>query len=193
MEITPRPHRPSAYFSTSKAFSIHRWLNANETSEFWSNSDTGFNQWNQSSCYGFHNWHKLKLDMSCQLLNVYTKFKLLFQSMLKKVRKTVMDGQADGYGHGIIRPFFKRAYKNQQTNKKSYNIRFYFVPYTHSTRSKITILKTIDMKKLLYRTKGSLVVICDGHIGNGSHIENVIPIWYHHTYLISSYMLKCFR
>ena len=39
-------------------------------------------------------------------------FKLISQSMLKKVRKTRTDGRTDRHCHGIIRPFFKRAYKN---------------------------------------------------------------------------------
>ena len=31
----------------------------------------------------------------------------------RKVRKTRTDGRTDGHCHGIIRPFFKRAYKNR--------------------------------------------------------------------------------
>ena len=35
----------------------------------------------------------------------------------RKVRKTRTDGQTDRHCHGIIRPFFKRAYKNVYTKK----------------------------------------------------------------------------
>ena len=58
---------------------------------------------------------KLKLNMSWHLLSVYIpSFKLISQSMLKKVR-------VDGHCHGIIRTFFKRPYKNDQhmTRKKN--------------------------------------------------------------------------
>ena len=47
-------------------------------------------------------------------------FKLISQSMLKKSPENSdgrtdgrTDGQTDGHCHSIIRPFFKRAYKNQ--------------------------------------------------------------------------------
>ena len=42
-------------------------------------------------------------------------FKLISQSMLKKSPENVdgrTDRRTDGHCHGIIRPFFKRAYKN---------------------------------------------------------------------------------
>ena len=44
-------------------------------------------------------------------------FKLISQSTLKKVRKTRTDGRTDGQCHSIIRPFFKRAYKNDQATQ----------------------------------------------------------------------------
>ena len=46
-------------------------------------------------------------------------FKLISQSMLKKSPENVdgrTDWQTDGHCHGIIRPFFKRAYKNGNDN-----------------------------------------------------------------------------
>ena len=58
---------------------------------------------------------KLKLDMSCHQLNVYTKFE---NDISKHVEKSPensdgqTDGQTDEHFHGIKRPFFKRAYKN---------------------------------------------------------------------------------
>ena len=42
--------------------------------------------------------------------------KLIYQSMLKKSPENTdgrTDGRTDGHCHGIIRPFFKRAYKNK--------------------------------------------------------------------------------
>ena len=60
---------------------------------------------------------QLKLDMSCHLLYI-PSFKLISQSMLKKSSKNAdgrtdgrTDRQTDGHCHGIIRPFFKRAYE----------------------------------------------------------------------------------
>ena len=64
---------------------------------------------------------KLKLDMSCHLLNICTKFQI---DISKHVQKSWtegwtdvwmdgwMDGWTDRHSHGIMRPFFKRAYKN---------------------------------------------------------------------------------
>ena len=64
---------------------------------------------------------QLKLDMSCHLLNVYTKFQIdISKHVEEKSGKPGRtdgrtDGQTDrrtdGHCHGIIRPFFKRAYK----------------------------------------------------------------------------------
>ena len=67
---------------------------------------------------------QLKLDMSCHLLNVYTKFQIdISKHVEEKSGKPGRtdgrtDGQTDrrtdGHCHGIIRPFFKRAYKNYE-------------------------------------------------------------------------------
>ena len=60
---------------------------------------------------------QLKLDMSCHLLNVYTKFQIDISKHVEeksgKPGRTdgQTDGRTDGHCHGIIRPFFKRAYK----------------------------------------------------------------------------------
>ena len=60
---------------------------------------------------------QLKLDMLCHLLNVYTKFQIdISKHVEEKSRKPGptdgrMDGRTDGHCHGIIRPFYKRAYK----------------------------------------------------------------------------------
>ena len=60
---------------------------------------------------------QLKLDMSCHLLNVYTKFQIDISKHEEKSGKRGQtdgrtDRRTDGHCHGIIRPFFKRAYKN---------------------------------------------------------------------------------
>ena len=57
---------------------------------------------------------KLKLHMSCHLLNVYTKFQIdISKHIEKKSRKSRWtDRRMDKHCHGIICPFFKRAYKN---------------------------------------------------------------------------------
>ena len=62
---------------------------------------------------------KLKLDMSCHLLNAYTKFQIDISKHVEKSPENSdgrtdgrTDGQTDGHCHSIIRPFFKRAYKN---------------------------------------------------------------------------------
>ena len=56
---------------------------------------------------------QLKLDMSCHLLNVYTKFQIDISKHVEeksgKLRRT--DGRTDRHCHGIIRPFFKWAYR----------------------------------------------------------------------------------
>ena len=60
---------------------------------------------------------KLKLDMSCHLLNAYTKFQIDISKHIEKKSGKLgwtdgrTDGQTDGHCHSIIRPFFKRAYK----------------------------------------------------------------------------------
>ena len=64
---------------------------------------------------------KLKLDMSCHLLNAYTKFQIDISKHVEKKSGKLgrtdgrTDGQTDGHCHSIIRPFFKRAYKNEIT------------------------------------------------------------------------------
>ena len=50
---------------------------------------------------------QLKLDMSCHLLNVYTKFQIDISKHVEE--KSGKPGRTDGHCHGIIRPFFKRA------------------------------------------------------------------------------------
>ena len=59
---------------------------------------------------------QLKLDMSCHLLNVYTKFQIDISKHVEeksgKCGRT--DGRTDGHCHDIIRSFFKRAYKKDQ-------------------------------------------------------------------------------
>ena len=57
---------------------------------------------------------QLKLDMSCHLLNPYTKFQIDISKHVgeKSGKRGRTDGQMDGHYHGIIRPLFKRAYKN---------------------------------------------------------------------------------
>ena len=60
---------------------------------------------------------KLKLDMSCHWMYILS-LKAISQSMLKKSPENSdgrTDGQTDGHCHSIIRPFFKRAYKNYPT------------------------------------------------------------------------------
>ena len=58
---------------------------------------------------------KLKLDMSCHLLNAYTKFQIDISKHVEKKSGKLgrTDGRTDGHCHSIIRPFFKRAYKNK--------------------------------------------------------------------------------
>ena len=49
-------------------------------------------------------------------------FKLISQSMLKKSPENSdgrTDGQTDGHCHSIIRPFFKRAYKNRTDTSRA--------------------------------------------------------------------------
>ena len=53
---------------------------------------------------------QLKLDMLCHLLNVYTKFQI---DISKHVGKKSGKLRTDRRCHGIIRPFFKRVYKNK--------------------------------------------------------------------------------
>ena len=69
---------------------------------------------------------QLKLDMSCHLLNVYQVSNWYLKACWKKVRKTWTDGRTDGHCHGIIRPFFKRAYKKGLTE-----IRVWISNYIH--------------------------------------------------------------
>ena len=58
---------------------------------------------------------QLKLDMSCHLLNVYTKFQIdISKHVEEKSRKRGRtdgrtDGQTDGHCHGIIRPVFQNT------------------------------------------------------------------------------------
>ena len=60
---------------------------------------------------------KLKLDMSCHLLNAYTRFQIDISKHVEKKSGKLgrTDGRTDrrtyGHRHGIMRPFFKRAYK----------------------------------------------------------------------------------
>ena len=56
---------------------------------------------------------QLKLAMSCHLLNAYTKFQIDISKHVeeKSGKRGRTDGLTDGHCHGIIRPFFKQAYK----------------------------------------------------------------------------------
>ena len=68
---------------------------------------------------------KLKLDMSCLLLNIYTKFQNDISKCVEtKFRKTRTDRRTDGGTnencHVILRPFFKRTYKIHWTTPLSY-------------------------------------------------------------------------
>ena len=55
---------------------------------------------------------KLKLDMSCHLLNAHNKFQIDISHHVEKSLEMRTDGFNDGNYHGIICPFFKQAYKN---------------------------------------------------------------------------------
>ena len=64
---------------------------------------------------------QLELDMSCHLLNVYTKFQIDISKHVEE--KSGKRGRTDGHCHGIIRPFFKRAYKNcKSVDSSTYSI-----------------------------------------------------------------------
>ena len=66
---------------------------------------------------------KLKLDMSCHLLNAYTKFQIDISKHVEKKSGKLgrtdgrTDGQTDGHCHSIIRPFFKRAYNKMDNSQ----------------------------------------------------------------------------
>ena len=63
---------------------------------------------------------QLKLNMSCQQQNVYTKIQIDISKHVEE-KSGKHGGRTDGHCHGIIRPFFKRAYKNtaQHSSAKS--------------------------------------------------------------------------
>ena len=70
---------------------------------------------------------KLKLVMSCHLLNLYTKFQ---NDIAKHVgKKSGKLGWTDGHCQGILRPFLKRAYKKWTRN--------YFWMYTDSCQKRL--------------------------------------------------------
>ena len=89
---------------------------------------------------------ELKLDISCHLLNVYTKFQIGISKHIEEKsgkpgrtdgrtdRRT--DRRTDGHCHGIIRPFFKRAYNKMEDNTKTwvYFMRCSVYPTTYVTR-----------------------------------------------------------
>ena len=50
---------------------------------------------------------QLKLDMSCHLLNVYTKFQIDISKHVEE--KSGKRGRTDGHCHGIIRPVFSNG------------------------------------------------------------------------------------
>ena len=54
---------------------------------------------------------QLKLDMSCHLLNVYTKFQIDISKHVeeKSGKRGRTDGRTDGHCHGIIRPVFSNG------------------------------------------------------------------------------------
>ena len=58
---------------------------------------------------------QLKLDMSCPLLNVVSN-RYLKACIIKSWKR----GRTDGQCHGIIRPFFKQAYKKTCTKHNLY-------------------------------------------------------------------------
>ena len=65
---------------------------------------------------------QLKIDIPCHLLTVYTKFQIDISKHVeeKSGKRGRMDGRTDGqtggHCHGIIRPFFKRAYDKNHIN-----------------------------------------------------------------------------
>ena len=62
---------------------------------------------------------KLKLDMSCNLLNVCTKFQIEMSMNVERSREN-LHRWTDGHCHRMIRPFLKRAYnKKNENNGKS--------------------------------------------------------------------------
>ena len=82
---------------------------------------------------------KLKLDMSCHLLNAYTKFQIDISKHVEKKSGKLgrtdgrTDGQTDGHCHSIIRPFFKRAYKNYNGDSVPWDLKLkavFVIPLT---------------------------------------------------------------
>ena len=63
---------------------------------------------------------KLKLDMSCHLLNMYDKFQIDISKHVEKCSENFADGRTERHCHGIIRRFFKRAYKKHSTGPMQY-------------------------------------------------------------------------
>ena len=61
----------------------------------------------------------MQLDVLCHLLNVYTKFEIDISKHVKEKsgKRGRTNGQTDGHCHGIIRPFFKRAYKSHSNTQ----------------------------------------------------------------------------
>ena len=96
---------------------------------------------------------KLKLDMSCHLLNAYTKFQIDISKHAEKSPENSdgrTDGQTDGHCHSIIRPFFKRAYKKQI-------LTFYFLCWVDIDPKSIT-----GCQILSFNTQGGGIVIAFG-------------------------------
>ena len=58
---------------------------------------------------------QLELNMSCHLLNVYTKFQIDISKHVeeKSGKRARTDGWTDRHCHGMLRPFFKRAYNKK--------------------------------------------------------------------------------
>ena len=57
---------------------------------------------------------QLNLNMSCHLLNVYTKFQIEISKQAEKSLENAdrwTDGRTDGHSHRIICPLFKLVYK----------------------------------------------------------------------------------
>ena len=82
---------------------------------------------------------KLKLDMSCHLLNVYTKFQNDISKHVEKSPENIgrtdgrTDGQTDRHCHGITRPFFKRAYNKSWHHQPDFAL-LWANPSSHTER-----------------------------------------------------------
>ena len=120
---------------------------------------------------------KLKLDMSCHLLNAYTKFQIDISKPVEKKSGKLgrtdgrTDGQTDGHCHSIIRPFFKRAYKKWDEQhltiiqRTHHSAHFNLVVYIHLEIFKMMILCPAKAKSALWwpLNCGTLQWMVSGH------------------------------